>query len=84
LKALKIHRGPWTNDVMELKHYITIFMIVTAFEGEPAVMEPGKCERWEWFEPDRLPEPLFAPVVSLRHLPEWPGILDELSYGLRH
>jgi ADP-ribose pyrophosphatase YjhB (NUDIX family) len=34
-------------------------------ETEPQVREPEKCTKWSWFEPKRLPEPLFAPVISV-------------------
>jgi 8-oxo-dGTP diphosphatase len=41
-----------TNDVMaaENKHYVTVFM-VCQMDGEhvsPSVLEPEKCECWEW------------------------------------
>lgn len=60
--------GPYTNDIFEEegKHYITLFMIVTEFSGELIVREPHKCEKWEWFSWDALPEPLFIPVHNLR------------------
>lgn len=32
---------------------------------EPELREPEKCAGWGWFEPKSLPEPLFAPVVSI-------------------
>jgi ADP-ribose pyrophosphatase YjhB (NUDIX family) len=32
---------------------------------EPELREPEKCAGWGWFEPKSLPEPLFAPVVSV-------------------
>jgi ADP-ribose pyrophosphatase YjhB (NUDIX family) len=32
---------------------------------EPELREPEKCAGWGWFEPKSLPEPLFAPVLSL-------------------
>jgi len=32
---------------------------------DPQVMEPDKCERWEWFGPDNLPDALFLPVRNL-------------------
>jgi len=41
-----------TNDVMqaERKHYITIFMVccVANDDAEPQILEPDKCESWEW------------------------------------
>jgi 8-oxo-dGTP diphosphatase len=60
--------GPWTNDIFQAegRHYVTVWVVGTAAAGEPRVMEPDKCERWEWHPWDRLPEPLFLPLVHLR------------------
>lgn len=60
--------GPWTNDVFEAeqRHYVTLFVLAHADEGEPAVCEPDKCERWDWFTWDALPEPLFLPIRNLQ------------------
>lgn len=66
LKALSLQSGPWVNDLIdEDKHYATLFMFVDAFEGEPKLLEPNKCEGWEWFSWNALPTPLFPPVASL-------------------
>ncbi len=58
-----------TNDIFEkeLKHYITVWMIADWKSGEPKVMEPDKCERWEWksWEEIRKLRPLFLPVKNL-------------------
>lgn len=45
-----------TNDIMPQynKHYITIFMVADWVEGEPANMEPHKCEGWNWITYDEL------------------------------
>jgi len=37
---------------------------INEWEGEPKVMEPDKCERWDWYDMDELPSPLFATVPS--------------------
>ncbi|MEK7212430.1 MAG: NUDIX hydrolase [Patescibacteria group bacterium] len=68
LKIKKLCLGPFTNDVMleEDKHYVTLFIIADAEPGEPAVKEPHKCDGWEWFTWDHLPQPLFLPIVNLR------------------
>ena len=65
-----IRRGPFTNDVFdeEHKHYVTLFVIADYESGEVEVREAEKCERWEWFEWDKLPEPLFLPVQNLLKL----------------
>ena len=66
LKAVSLQLGPWTNDIIEeTKHYITFFAFVSQFEGKLELLEPHKCEGWQWFEWDRLPSPLFLPVQSL-------------------
>ena len=46
--------------------YRTLFVRVDWAGGEPIVREPEACERCAWFSWDDPPEPLFAPVASLR------------------
>ncbi len=41
------------------KHYVSITFLCKAFEGEPKVMEPEKCESWGWYDIDDLPQPHF-------------------------
>jgi 8-oxo-dGTP diphosphatase len=57
----------YTNDFFETegKHYITVFVIAEHDSGEPQIMEPEKCECWEWFEWKNLPSPLFLPLQNL-------------------
>ena len=62
---------PWlglvTNNVFPNgKHYITLMMIADWIAGEPQVLEPEKISLWQWFEGDKLPTPLFAPIESVR------------------
>ncbi len=65
LKALSVKTGIWSNDVMGGdRHYVTLFAVVDRFEGEPQLLEPDKCEEWQWFSMDALPSPLFPPVVA--------------------
>lgn len=67
LKIKNIRFGMTTNDIFpkEKKHYITIHMLVDYDSGEAKVMEPDKCERWEWFAWNELPRPLFIPTQNL-------------------
>lgn len=66
LMATSCQIGPWSSDVIEEgKHYITIFVFVNQFQGEPKLMEPDKCEGWHWFDWNELPSPLFPTVRSL-------------------
>ncbi|HAB98411.1 MAG TPA: DNA mismatch repair protein MutT [Parachlamydiales bacterium] len=66
LKALSWRLGPWVNDVMEqTKHYVTLFVFVDEVEGDVQLLEPDKCEGWQWFAPHSIPSPLFPSVQSL-------------------
>jgi 8-oxo-dGTP diphosphatase len=49
----------------EPKHFLDVAVKVDYVSGEPKVVEPDKCEGWEWFSPDELPEPLFATVKEI-------------------
>src|SRR3989344_844333 len=65
IKNLRI--GPITNDIHkdEDKHYVTIFVISEYKSGNVKLMEPEKCEQWNWFEWSNLPQPLFLPLQNL-------------------
>jgi 8-oxo-dGTP diphosphatase len=56
-----------TNDVFtnENKHYITIYMKAEYDSWKVEIMEPEKCDIWDWFEIDNLPQPLFLPYDKL-------------------
>lgn len=66
LKAVSWVLGPWVSDVMEeTKHYVTLFVLIDQVEGDLELLEPDKCEGWEWFPLDSMPEPLFPSIQSL-------------------
>ncbi len=56
-----------TNDIFKEKgvHYVTIFANCRYGGGSPVVKEPHKCESWDWFEFENLPENLFLPFKNL-------------------
>ncbi len=62
-----IRFGTATNDIFldEQKHYITISMVCDYDAGDVTIMEPDKCETWEWFDWNNLPEQLFIPIQNL-------------------
>ncbi len=62
-----LRSGPFTNDIFEQegKHYVTLFVIADYAGGHLEVKEPEKCECWEWFEWQHLPQPLFLPIQHL-------------------
>ncbi|PIN68942.1 DNA mismatch repair protein MutT [Candidatus Woesearchaeota archaeon CG11_big_fil_rev_8_21_14_0_20_43_8] len=68
IKIKNLSRLTFTNDIFEKekKHYVTLFLRSDLDSGVPAVMEPDKCERWDWFTWDDLPRPLFMPLKNLK------------------
>lgn len=64
---LSMRLGPWVSDLIDgEKHYVTLFVFVDQFEGQPQNLEPDKLMgEWEWFSCDSLPRPLFMPIESL-------------------
>ncbi len=46
------------------KHFVDVGLLVDWKSGEPQVLEPAKCEGWEWYPLDNLPKPLFEGVKS--------------------
>ncbi|PKK88753.1 MAG: ADP-ribose pyrophosphatase [Candidatus Wallbacteria bacterium HGW-Wallbacteria-1] len=50
-------------------HYISIIMHTDSFTGIPKLMEPDRCEGWQWVDPESLPEPHFEP--SRIGIEEW-------------
>eukprot|EP00761_Pharyngomonas_kirbyi_P007276 gb/GECH01007286.1/.p1 GENE.gb/GECH01007286.1/~~gb/GECH01007286.1/.p1 ORF type:complete len:156 (+),score=20.19 gb/GECH01007286.1/:1-468(+) len=58
-----------TNDIFthENKHYVTLFMKTSSFSSQVMVLEPHKCDAWEWVTWDELKNrsPLFLPLHNL-------------------
>lgn len=66
--------GPWTNEIFqeENKHYVTLNIFVTEFEGQPKVREPEKMVNWQWFSKAHLPSPLFLSMENFLQSYEFP------------
>ena len=67
IKIKNLSFGPYTNDIFEKekKHYITLFVVADYDSGVLKLKEPEKCEKWDWFEWSKLPEPSFLPIKNL-------------------
>lgn len=52
------------SDIIDGKHYVTVFLRVDYVDGEAQVLEPQKCIEWQWLEWNELPEPLFPSIIS--------------------
>ena len=50
-----------SNDIKANAHFVTVGFLCTEFEGEPKVMEPDEITKWDWFDLDNLPTPMFFP-----------------------
>lgn len=59
--------APPTNDFFKEddKHYVTLFIRAEYIGGTPRVMEPDKCEKWDWYKWGNLPQPLMLPIQNL-------------------
>ncbi len=42
------------------KHFITLSFSAEWESGEPHVLEPEKCENWDWYSLTDLPDPIFS------------------------
>ncbi len=67
LTVKNVHFGTITNDIFpeEPRHYVTIIMVCDYAAGDLKNLEPHKCEEWQWFGWDELPEPVFLPLQNL-------------------
>ena len=61
-----IQKPVFTEDFFkeEDRHYITMLVTTKWDSGEVKLMEPEKCEKWDWFGWDELPSPLFLPLQN--------------------
>src|SRR5262245_17964427 len=58
LKLLSVGNYIFARDEGE-RHYIDIDFVCEAPEGQPKLMEPEKCEGWDWYDLENLPQPVF-------------------------
>lgn len=46
------------------KHYADIGLTADWESGEPKALEPHKMEKWDWYELNNLPKPLFGHITD--------------------
>lgn len=59
------HLG-FTDTTFEVAQhrYLTLLVSCEYESGEAERLEPEKCAGWQWFDYQKLPAPLFAPITS--------------------
>lgn len=52
IKIKDVRFATATNDINgeEGTHYVTVVMVAKFNSGEVRIMEPEKCDGWEWFD----------------------------------
>lgn len=73
----------WTDEIFAERglHFVTLHYKATVpSDAEPALLEPEKCEGWDWYSWSALPQPLF---LAAAHLVEsgWRPELDTVNRG---
>jgi 8-oxo-dGTP diphosphatase len=53
------------NEIKNGIHFVTIGFYSDDFKGEAEIMEPDEITKWEWFDLNNLPSPLFFPSAKL-------------------
>lgn len=68
LQIKNIRQATYTNHVFPgtAKHYVTLWMVSEYESGHVELREPEKFERWDWFDWNHLPSPLFTEEALLK------------------
>ena len=54
-----------TNNIVEDAHFVTLGFLCEDFNGEAETKEPDEITKWEWFELNNLPSPLYFPTKQV-------------------
>lgn len=53
------------DQIVPDAHFLTVGIICEDFEGTAKAMEPEEITKWEWFDIDNLPSPIFKPNIDM-------------------
>ncbi|GLT91737.1 hypothetical protein SLE2022_096100 [Rubroshorea leprosula] len=55
------------REIPKPAHYVTIYLraVLADTSQVPQNLEPEKCDGWDWYEWDKLPQPLFRPLEEM-------------------
>ncbi len=54
-----------TDEFQPDRHFVTIGVISSLYEGELKVMEPTKIDEWKWFDLNDLPKNIYTPSKNM-------------------
>ena len=54
-----------TDEFQSDRHFVTIGVISSSYEGELRVMEPSKIDEGKWFDLKNLPENIYTPSKNM-------------------
>ncbi len=54
-----------TDEFQSDRHFVTIGVISSSYEGELKVMEPDKINEWKWFDLNDLPKNIYTPSKNM-------------------
>lgn len=60
-----IHIFTASDEFQPDRHYVTIGVISSSYEGELKTMEPNKIDKWSWFDLNDLPENIYTPSKNM-------------------
>ena len=58
LKVFELKYQGFVKEFQETRDFVHFVFVAIKWQGVPQVMEPEKCEDWEWFDLNDLPEPV--------------------------
>ena len=65
LELKELHVYTATDEFQPDRHFVTIGVISSSYEGELKVMEPDKINEWKWFDLKDLPENIYTPSKNM-------------------
>lgn len=63
LKELYVYTA--TDEFQSDRHFVTIGVISSSYEGELKIMEPDKINEWKWFDLNDLPNNIYTPSKNM-------------------
>ena len=54
-----------TNDIVSDAHFVTVGFLGQEFAGEAKIMEPDEIIKWQWFDINDLPKPMYFPSEKI-------------------